>query len=333
MQFSPLFACTLEEAVKSLDRTRVNCAVIDIRIPRGANDTNSLADTHGNNVLEKLLIESGIPAVVYSAYSAEVSDIVRSSNITIHSKTGGGAEKILRLLASQKPLMSAMESTRKKMAIESARIFNGSIWKRWQNTWKSVDDKEMIASMITRQIASHVADQLGLPPASHHPDEFYIIPPLFSERLDTGDLLRREGIVYAVVTPRCNLANGITPNYLTLAQCNLMENEWNELKEKFFSGKKGEISAATRLRNYAIQNHSLSTHFIPPCDDDGPWLVDFRETIAVPSNESNSLIAGRFASISSQFVPNLVQRYAAYLGRIGQPDIDCDVLRKQVCQS
>jgi hypothetical protein len=39
------------------------------------------------------------------------------------------------------------------------------------------------------------------------------------------------------------------------------------------------------------------------------------------------LLKNRFASISPAFVPNLVQRCAAYLGRIGQPALDVDQLR------
>lgn len=54
--------------------------------------------------------------------------------------------------------------------------------------------------------------------------------------------------------------------------------------------------------------------------------------MTVPAIQVPDLLAARFASISSSFVPNLVQRYAAYLGRIGQPDLDCDLLRDQVCK-
>ena len=54
--------------------------------------------------------------------------------------------------------------------------------------------------------------------------------------------------------------------------------------------------------------------------------------MTVGNSEVPSLLENRFASVASQFVPNLVQRFAAYLGRIGQPDLDCDVLREQVCK-
>lgn len=225
-----------------------------------------------------------------------------------------------------------MNIMRTRIATESAKIFNDSIWKRWESTWNTVPDNEILAGMITRQVASHVADRLSLPPAFHHPDEFYIVPPLISERLDTGDLIEDGDVTYVVVTPRCNMANEPYPTHLTLAACNTMTTELEELRSGFFGAGEGkQRRTADRLRNFAVQNHSSSTHFIPPCGDRGPWLVDFRETMGVPSVEMPRLLTTRFASIASQFIPNLVQRYAAYLGRIGQPDLDVTYLKQHIC--
>ena len=88
-------------------------------------------------------------------------------------------------------------------------------------------------------------------------------------------------------------------------------------------------AAMKELQLYASQGFAVSTHFLPPCGPDGPWLVQFKEIITKPSAEAETMVNARFASIAPEFVPNLVQRCAAYLGRIGQPDLDCDVLREQ----
>jgi CheY-like chemotaxis protein len=332
--FEAVYASTCQDALKVLNRTRINCAVIDLRLPPTSGGDNSTATPLGNDILETVLIETGVPAVVYSAHAAEASEMVRNSNIQIRSKKGSGGTEILTYLASHEGLMAAMEITRKKIAIESAKIFNDSIWKRWEITWNSMADRGVLAGMITRQIASHVADRLSLPPANHHPDEFYIIPPLFAARLDTGDLITENSHVYVVVTPRCNMANEPQPTHLMLALCRPMTTEWNDMREGFNLGlesKKGK-SAVAKLRNFSVQNHSTSTHFIPPCGDRGPWLVDFKETKGVLSTATPELLQNRFASISTHFVPNLVQRYAAYLGRIGQPDLDWNILREHICK-
>jgi hypothetical protein len=60
--------------------------------------------------------------------------------------------------------------------------------------------------------------------------------------------------------------------------------------------------------------------------------VQFKEIMTVPSERVPELLKTRFASVASQFVPNLVQRYSAYLGRIGQPDLDVEILKAHVCK-
>jgi hypothetical protein len=329
-QFVAEYARNRREAIKALDRLRFNCAVIDLRLPEDDRTVGNNTEPIGNDVLEKLLLEVGVPAVVYSGYIQETSELVRRSEIRVIPKAKGGAMEALHWLAGHDRLMSAMEATRKDIGRESARLFSQSIWPRWKNTLKSIEDTEVLAGVITRQTASHVAEQLGMPPAYHHPEEFYIVPPL-SDRLGTGDLLKMANDIFVIVTPRCNIARDSYPNHLMLALCKPMDGVWTGIRNQFGGDVKKQEKAAKELHLYATQGHAISTHFLPPGRDFGPWLVDFREIMTVPSTEISKLLEGRFASVAGQFVPNLVQRYAAYLGRIGQPDLDCDVLRAQVC--
>ena len=65
---------------------------------------------------------------------------------------------------------------------------------------------------------------------------------------------------------------------------------------------------------------------MPPLETRGPWLVDFRELRVIDSNKVPQLLQQRIATVAPQFVANLVQRYASYIGRIGQPEIDATLL-------
>ena len=193
-------------------------------------------------------------------------------------------------------------------------------------------ESDGLAGVITRQVVAHLAEELSLPPNHHHPEEFFFVPPLSATQLGTGDLTRWKGDVYVVVTPRCNMARDKYPKFLMLGHCKPMVDEWKSLRKRF--GKpETEDSATKELRNLASQGHAIATHFLPPCGDDGPWLVQFKDIMTISSSEAGDLLAGRFASIAPQFVPNLVQRYAAYLGRIGQPDLDCEILRSSVTKT
>jgi CheY-like chemotaxis protein len=329
LEFNITFAFNKQQALSLLSRTRFDCAVIDLRLPDG--DAEKVAvQPLGNEVLQELLIQVGIPAVVYSAFDGEASESIRSSNIRVHSKRGGEGAKILALFAAQADLMTAMEATRSRIAKETALLFHRSIWHRWETRWSREADKTIISEVIARQTVSHIADALGQIPLNFHPDEFYVVPALHIERIDTGDLIDLDGLAHVVLTPRCNMANS-PPSHILLAVCSEMP-EWAEWKGHLLAGNaKQKDRAAKDLRNHATQGHGIATHFLPPLNDLGPWLVNFQEVRTMKSEDMATLLPKRFASVAPHFVPNLVQRYSSYLGRIGQPNISTDIL-SELCQ-
>lgn len=327
-QWVPEAARTKVEALKILERISIDAAVIDLRIPVGGEGQPE--DASGNEVLESIFSEIGIPTVVHSGHIQEVEDKFGTSAILMLNKGNGSGMQALNWLAEHEGLMSAMRAARKSIASETGRMFSQSIWPRWSNTWKDMPDADVLSGVITRQLVNHVAEQLSLPPNQHHPEEFYIVPPLSAERLATGDLLTIDDKDYVVVTPRCNISRTSYPKHFLLAQCERIGGGlWSELGGSLSNGSADKRRRAEdRLKSLANQGFEISQHFLPPCGDKGPWLVSFKDVIAFPSENSEDLRLTRFAAIATPFIPNLVQRYAAYMGRIGQPDLDVEVLKQ-----
>ncbi len=328
--FDAQFSTNKSEALKLLSRQRIDCAVIDLRLP-SSDDEQGTGEPVGNDLLHSVLRNLGIPAYVYSAYEGEVSDEVRASNIKVARKEGGATTSILQDFEKQAGLMDAMDRMRCQVAQETSRLFNGSIWPRWEQRWAKVEDRELIAGIISRQTVSHVAEVLSQTPTSHHPDEFYVVPALYAERLETGDILEHGGETLIVLTPRCNLANS-PPSKIVCAVCTPCDAwvQWQTALTGASNQKKEK--AEQEIKKHATQGHGIASHFLPPLDSGGPWLVDFRELRAIDSSETASLLTHRIATVAPQFVANLVQRHAAYIGRIGQPDLDATLLI-DLCQS
>ncbi|MEE4091976.1 hypothetical protein V2I59_00355 [Pseudomonas viridiflava] len=322
--FNVTYAETKLDALTLLSRTSFDCAVVDLRLP-DASATEVASAPLGNDILKKLLEDIGIPTVVYSAYEGEASEAIGSSNIRVHTKQGGEGQQILASFAAQSGLMAAMKATRNSISKATALLFNQSIWLRWETRWAKEEDKQMITDVIARQTASHIADALAQATLNHHPDEFYVVPALYLNRVDTGDLFVIDGQVHVVLSPRCNMANK-QPSHIVLAVCSPMQ-DWVSWRECFLTGNAKQREKAVKdMRSHASQGHGIATHFLPPLSDKGPWLVEFQEVRTIQFEDINALLPQRIASIAPHFIPNLVQRYSSYLGRIGQPDINPDIL-------
>ncbi len=221
-------------------------------------------------------------------------------------------------------LMDAMDQMRCKVAQETSLLFNRSIWPRWEERWATRADRELIKGIITRQTVAHVAEALSQTPA-HHPDEFYVVPALYADRLETGDILTHDEETLIVLTPRCNLANNKLPKKIVFAVCNPCA-EWGRWQGNLAGPSKAKEKAEDDIRKHASQGHAIATHFMPPLETCGPWFVDFRELRVIDSSKATELLPLRIATVAPQFIANLVQRHAAYIGRIGQPDIDATIL-------
>ncbi len=270
-----------------------------------------------------------MPTVIHSGHVGELSPNFRDTPLRVIEKEPDAHKEAFDWLCEHAPLMDALSETSQSIRIETARIFVGSIWRRWPQLRDSGLDDTDLKKIITRQIVSYLAEHLSLPGKEtplHHLHEFYFYPPIRSERLYTGDLIRYEGDVYVIVTPQCNIAHKDPENFL-LAKCQDLKDEWIAWKDKIDNNDgvpTGRIEQ--KLKSYATQGFEISRHFLPPCDKEGPWAVDFKIVISVSENKSEILKDARFASITPAFIPNLIQRFAAYLGRVGQPDLDTNEL-------
>lgn len=211
-----------------------------------------------------------------------------------------------------------------KVAQETSLLFNRLIWPRWEERWATRGDRELIKGIIIRQTVAHVAEALSLAPA-HHPDEFYVVPALYTDRVEKGDILTHDEETLIVLTPRCNLANNKLPKKIVFAVCTPCE-AWDRWQGDLGASSKAKGKAEDDIRKHATQGHAIATHFMPPLETHGPWLVDFRELRVIDSSKVTELLPQRIATVAPQFIANLVQRHAAYIGRIGQPDIDATFL-------
>lgn len=320
--FRVITAKTAEEATEIARNQFIDCAIVDLRLPAEKNDEDRAES--GNTLLMKLLRDHAIPCVLHSAHPAELDLGDAGNSIKVIDKGGGEYPKIFGWFYQQASLMNAMASIRQRMMQETALLFHRSVLPHWEDTQEFLKGDSEVEKVILRQIAAHMAEHFSLPmpeTPKHHVHEVYFRPPLRAERIHTGDLVRHNDAVFIVVTPQCNIANDY-PDHLLLARCDSMQPKLDEIRTLLGSGKTKQDKARKRIRDLANQQVGISEHFLPPCGDEGPWKVDFKTILSVSKDAVEELKASRIASMSPQFMPNLIQRFSAYMGRHGQPDLD-----------
>jgi hypothetical protein len=301
-------ASNLTEARTILQKCYLNAAIVDLRIPSGPDGPNT-ADS-GNIAVKQIIETIAGPTAIFSGHPGEVAGFVANTPVRTFPKEAGQLKEIVDWLCQHAPLMTAVTDVSLDIRRETARVFEGMIWRRWDQTRDLQLSAEVLRQVVTRQVVAHIAEQLSLPlnnAPPYHPFEFYFEPPLRQDRMHTGDLLLVDEEVYVILTPQCDMVREYPEKVLLAKRREIIG--W----KKFPKSKKDQ---------YSRQGHAIKSHFLPPCGDKGPWIVDFKFLITKDGPAFHELLPLRFASIAAQFVPNLIQRFSTFMGRIGQPEVE-----------
>lgn len=335
-RFVVKIAAHVEDALNELERTRYDAALFDLRVKR-ASDATGKAEPAGNILALKAMRERGIPVAIMTADDGPLDPMVRESGkIAIFDKnaapneTGNAYDNAVEWFADLWGMMEILDASRRRIDESAADIFLRRLWPRWStfSALQAGNDK-VLTEIVTRQYVSHIADLLGLDGpenVSWHPFENYMHPALLADRAHTGDIFRFGDALWVVLTPQCDMATQKVPNVI-LAKCVTGVDKWTDNLESLRAAdsKKKRKEPLEFLRAHVNQNVGPARHFLPPLPgENDPLFVHFSSMMAIPMDELNARLTERVTSISSPFLSNIVQRFGAYISRMGQPNIDVD---------
>lgn len=342
------YAKSLQAAQDLIAIKDFDAAVVDIRLEQP--DMNG-PNRDGNDVVESLLDSELAVVAVFTGEIGQVSvpnwakPMVSTFRKGADDEAEEGTQAVMVWLRQQAPMIQSIRQAQLKIKKEMVQLFTRSIWPRWSH-WMQKDDPEgHLESALSRHLASHVhAALLEDSKQRVHPEEWYFIPPIRSG-IRTGDLVRNaKGELEIVVTPRCDLATEKMET-IQLAQCKVVLDEWEKRVGKIVQARaeleanedrKKEADLAKRvgdaensLRNYTQHaGNRASVHFLPAMKlrdgtSLGPFMVQFDRIRSVPvsAQEEIAMLTGnRIASVTSEFLPSLIERLGGFFSRIGTPD-------------
>jgi CheY-like chemotaxis protein len=328
-QITVVRAADVAEAKDMLSFRRIDAALFDLRLPPTKGEKG--AAKSGNELAQTSLKEVGVPIGIISGNPADLDQNLK--DLPLVRVFDKGDEDIYApvtaWLGEKWIMMTVLRSTRRQIQASGADIFLKRLWPRWE-TYAGLTgtDEDELTQIVARQYVGHVAEKLGLDGngnVSWHPYEAYIHPALLEDRAHTGDIFRLDGALAVILTPACDMATQKADVVLLAGIDEAGQPEWNakvveltqaglsnnakERRDKFFS----------RLVN---QNVDVSEHFLPPLANGPPLMVRFKSVQTRPLTWLNENLALRQASIAPAFLPNLVQRFGAWISRPGQPNIE-----------
>lgn len=346
------FSQSLEEAKQKIASRNYDAAVVDVRLKQANGHTGP--NTDGNLVLEALLASEMTVVALFTGETPLAATPVWAKKIVRTFRKGGeeneGTTAVMKWLCAQAPMIKQIKTAHQTIKREMAKVFFHSIWPRWNN-WSQTTGaaEDFISTAITRHITSHIyAALLSEGPHGVHPEEWYFVPPL-QDKINTGDLIRNaDGAIEIVITPRCDLQRDEKNETIQLAACKDVSSEWKKRCEKIAAAKEtlqnhqlpvGDngiqkledalANANEALRRYTQHSNTNVFHFLPRIkmvdeSEMGPFYVQFDKIRSVlrSSEEAKQFLqpGHRIASVTSEFLPSLVERLGSFFSRIGTPD-------------
>lgn len=304
---------SVAEAKAIFAHRKFDAVVVDLRLKPQEGSAGPNDD--GNTLIRHLIDTVAVGIVVYTGQAAEF-DAPACPQVKVLGKEGG-LEPVFDWLKAEFELFKGLASARETIERETARVFFSAVWPRWKTWTQMTADPAELREAMARHVVAHIHDVLLSNVAAAHFEESYFVPPV-KKSLDTGDLVSHEGDLWIVVTPRCDLAIADKTKTLLFARCKDCGPEWSRL---------GEGRGADQARaDFQQHKKSFRQHFLPPLlmakgDLRGPWLVQFDDLLVQPASIREKVTQNRFASLSPQFVPSLVERFGAYFSRIGTPNL------------
>lgn len=321
----------VESAKRALDMQRIDAALFDLRLPLNAGDKKAAGANGGNDLAKQTLAQVGVPIAVVSGNPADLDQELAQHGLlkTFNKGDDDAYPKVLAWLDSLWTLMTLMDATRRRVQQSGAEIFARRLWPRWQEyAGLSGIDQSELGQIVSRQYIGHIAESLGADGGDNapwHPYEAYVQPALLDHRAHTGDIFEIDEVLWIVLTPQCDMANNNVADALLASVERYRPQDWTErlaeLNDAGLTDKK--IEARDKFfRNLVNQNGANATHFLPPLvRGQDPLKVKFGTLSTRPLAELNGRLIDRIASVAPAFLPNLVQRFGAYISRTGQPDI------------
>ncbi|MBP9495021.1 MAG: hypothetical protein KBE81_07830 [Erysipelatoclostridium sp.] len=321
-------AQNLANAVKKIKYYKIDTAIIDLNL-----DPNVSDNTDGNNIIHEFINQSRIPIFVVSGTPEKLaSDFENNNLIKVFTRDHDVNEKIIEIEIPRIMLSKTIEYFARDGYLE--KEINDFYWNHLQSTlnaWDTVANSNSsdIDKILSRHTVACLNEKLYVNGNighfdRYHPGEMYIIPPI-KQHYHTGDIISKDGELFIILNPACDIVNKINLDFYILVRI-VDFSSLPKLQEKIKREASPDAYFYDKLNKEGKNcytdckaNKKDRFHFLAKFDNINEQLIDFQQIMNVTEEEVTQY--GRIASISSPFLKDIIARFSLYYARQGQPNL------------
>lgn len=316
-------AKNVEEAKNILTEFRINGAIVDLNL-----DSEDPSEADGNKVLKIILESNRFPVAVVSGDTSNLEESFASMNSHLLQVLTRGdlsnTEIINSINAIHENAMGGFLGQSGDIEKKMASIY-------WNHIASDSSLFEKDSEFLLRYTVGHLAEYLDhdLQDGKFYEEaEFYITPPI-KKFIATGDIIKRGGELFVVLSPACDIAHHgacdavvveCKANKVVLAKVILVSEEMF-IENKIIKIKHNKGDRKNQLKN--IINGKIDKYiFLPEYRELKASIISLESLTSINIDELSDGSINRLATIASPFLKDIQGKLSAYYSRQGQPDLN-----------
>lgn len=321
-------------ALENIEKSLYDIAILDVF---KGEQSLTITKKPGIEILGEIQKRCFIPVIFYTALPSAVNVPLNDLVQVVH-KTSGGLIGLKS--AVEKTIKLGLSQINRQLINYFLGVQGQYMWKFVYPSWPNLTeaDKKSLAYLLARRLATSFSreniEQListlsgssaGASAGSDevHPLEYYVYPS-FGGQFYTGDIMVEETNeakdYYVILTPSCDLVIRMNQTAkaenVTAARCIPLS---LSAEAKAWQNNKASNDKKKQLKKLIRNNKQARFHFLPGTFFTPDLIVDFQAISSVPFDELKKL--KRIASLDNPFAEALLNRFGAYINRIGTPDL------------
>ena len=350
-QIEVVSLCSFEEATARLTTGEGDVVVLDLLAGTGGPPDGG-AETAGQAAFEHIRAARFVPIVFYTGWGHQLSDLAAELPLVeVVSKGSGGIESVIS--AVQQFFSDGLPQLNRSLTFHVGEVQRGWMWKWVAANWPElrqytdpVDRAHMVARRLARELSGPAVAQLaaelgGQPSPSDakgvHPMRFYIMPPLTDSHPTAGDILLGEAAGrqgwWVLLTPSCDFARG-DPAEVMLAECELLshQNEYKAFRANpHGKGPRQQLTDLLANNRPPKGRQQDRYHHLPMAMAVPGLIADLKRVVILGWGDFDAL--ERVASLDAPYAEALLHQFAKYVGRLGTPDLDTEMVLDAIAAS